>query len=148
MNQEFTAKALDGLNMHTEPHWARTCGLVRGTAQVGGVYVYRYACCKCEIVLEVPCDEADAEATPPSGKRDTVKDPLTDKGWVPAGEMVARERFKALAKEKGCTHLEQRLLSATQSPAHKVFGAIALMKLGVPPIDAMNAADASDPRKK
>lgn len=130
MSKEFTARALRGLNPNSEPRWAETSGVVRGSDDTAPPddELRRYACCKCEFMVEMTAREV-AEAMAARGlARGTVKDPITDKGWVSQEELVVRERFLELAKPKGCAHFEKRMAYAIRSLAHNVFGEIALLK--------------------
>lgn len=104
--QEFTERVLKGLNPHYEPGWARSCGLVRGDSEKDGI---RYACIRCKICVEVTYKELGEILEARGEKNESVRDPITAKGYVLRKELVAREKFMEAAAKVGCKHLEERI---------------------------------------
>jgi hypothetical protein len=121
----FKEKVLKDLNIQ-EQSWEETCGVVRGSYN-GGI---RYACTRCEILVEMTTDEIKTEMGEELySKHETIKDPITEKGWIPAQEMVVRNKFLEKAKEHNCGHFEKRLEYSKDPKTHQTFGMLALMKM-------------------
>jgi hypothetical protein len=120
-DEDFTARALHGLNPHYEPHWERMVGLVRGWDDSS--QVWRYACTRCRVMVECTTREV------PSEYRGVANDPITAKGWVPREELYVRGLFEKEAARVGCTHLQTRLAYGAQTAAHKAFDVLALRNL-------------------
>jgi hypothetical protein len=62
-------------------------------------------------------------------KHETIKDPITEKGWIPTQEMVVRNKFLEKAKGQNCNHFEKRLEYSKDPKTHQTFGMLALMKM-------------------
>lgn len=120
----FKKRALIGLS-HQESFWADTTGIVRGNCKEG----IRYACTECEIMTELSYEDIQKHSGMTKEEiSKTVKDPITDKGWVSAGEIYVREGFLKEAKKVGCEHFAKRLGYVTQK-THDIIGLLTLSKL-------------------
>lgn len=125
MDKETEEKYLKGLNIQ-EKSWSSECGIIRGHFENG----IRYGCTKCEILVEMTNKEMEAAiGTEDFKKSETVKDPITEKGWVSKNEIFVREAFLKVAAEKGCDHFEKRMNLCKDKKIHDKFGIVALMEL-------------------
>lgn len=113
--EEFTERVLKGLNPHYEPGWAKSCGLVRGDSEKNGI---RYACTRCKICVEMTYEELGEILEARGEKNESIRDPITAKGYVLRKELIVREKFLKAAAKVGCKHLEERI-EKNKNPAYK-----------------------------